>query len=323
MAKSYLVGLDLGGTKLLATALDDDYNVVGRAKIKVGAERDNSSILDCLGEAVEEALDDAKTGLKALTGIGIASPGPIDFEKGVVVETPNLHLNNLPVRDALESRFGVPVFLENDVNAGTFGEFVRGAGVGYRHVVGLFPGTGLGGGLILDGRLFRGTSGAAGEIGHITIEPNGPKCGCGNHGCLEQMASRTAIAKELVGLALHGQSQVILEEAGTDISKVKSKTILKAVKAQEPAVLEVVLRAAQYMGIGMAATVNIFNPQLIILGGGLIEKLGAFYVEEAERAMRAHAMKGPLADVEVRQSQLGDDAAVVGAAVLARGSQDA
>jgi len=317
MKQSYLIGFDLGGTKMLCTVLDDELNVVGREKVKVGSARDNDSILEAIGDAIKKALKSAKVDEDQLRAIGIASPGPIDFENGILLETPNLHLINLPLRDALQKEFGCSVLLENDVNAGTYGEYIRGAAVGFRHVVGIFPGTGVGGGLILDGKLYRGSSGGAGEIGHITIEPDGPKCGCGNYGCLEQMSSRAAIAKELVGLALTGQSKVVMEEAGTDIAKVKSNTILKAVEAGEPAVIEVVKRAARYMGIGMAAAVNIFNPEILILGGGLIEKLGDFYVEEAAESMRAHAMKGLVANVQVRQALLTDDAAVIGAAALA------
>lgn len=317
MKQSYLIGFDLGGTKMLCTVLDDELNVVGREKVKVGSARDNDSILEAIGDAIKKALKSAKVDEDQLRAIGIASPGPIDFENGILLETPNLHLINLPLRDALQKEFGCSVLLENDVNAGTYGEYIRGAAVGFRHVVGIFPGTGVGGGLILDGKLYRGSGGGAGEIGHITIEPDGPKCGCGNYGCLEQMSSRAAIAKELVGLALTGQSKVVMEEAGTDIAKVKSNTILKAVEAGEPAVIEVVKRAARYMGIGMAAAVNIFNPEILILGGGLIEKLGDFYVEEAAESMRAHAMKGLVANVQVRQALLTDDAAVIGAAALA------
>ena len=317
MKQSYLIGFDLGGTKMLCTVLDDELNVVGREKVKVGSARDNDSILEAIGDAIKKALKSAKVDEDQLRAIGIASPGPIDFENGILLETPNLHLSNLPLRDALQKEFGCSVLLENDVNAGTYGEYIRGAAVGFRHVVGIFPGTGVGGGLILDGKLYRGSGGGAGEIGHITIEPDGPKCGCGNYGCLEQMSSRAAIAKELVGLALTGQSKVVMEEAGTDVAKVKSKTILKAVEAGEPAVIEVVKRAARYMGIGMAAAVNIFNPEILILGGGLIEKLGDFYVEEAAESMRAHAMKGLVANVQVRQALLTDDAAVIGAAALA------
>lgn len=318
MAESYLIGFDLGGTKMLCTLLDQDLKVVGRNKVKVGVQRDNETILASVKEAITELLSKEKVKTEQLQAIGIVSPGPIDMEKGVVLEAPNLNLQDFAVRDALGSHFGCPVFLENDVNAGTYGEFIGGAGRGYRHVIGIFPGTGVGGGMILDGRLYRGAYGAAGEIGHITIEPDGPRCGCGNYGCLEQMASRTAIAKELVGLAMQGQAPTILEEAGTDISRVKSKTILKAVKAGEKAVMEVVLRAARYMGMGLATAVNIFNPEVIILGGGLIEKLGDFYVHEAERAMHVHAMKGPASQVVVRQAELEDDAAVVGVAALAR-----
>ncbi|MFW5729668.1 MAG: ROK family protein, partial [Spirochaetota bacterium] len=171
MKGSYLIGIDLGGTKMLCAVLDRNYEVLARTKVKVGADRDNETILKSMIEAVESALKDANIDRDALESIGIVSPGPIDFADGVVLETPNLDLSNFPVRDALEKEFACPVLLENDVNAGTYGEYIRGAAAGFRHVVGIFPGTGVGGGLILDGRLFRGSTGGAGEIGHITIEP--------------------------------------------------------------------------------------------------------------------------------------------------------
>ncbi|NBC29329.1 MAG: ROK family protein, partial [Spirochaetes bacterium] len=190
MKQSYLIGFDLGGTKMLCSVLDNEFNVVGREKVKVGSARDNDTILKAIEEAITKALKSAKVDEDQVRAIGIASPGPIDFENGIVLETPNLHLRNLPVRDALQENFGCPVLLENDVNAGTYGEYIRGAAAGFRHIVGIFPGTGVGGGLILDGKLYRGSTGGAGEIGHITIEPDGPKCGCGNYGCLEQMSSR-------------------------------------------------------------------------------------------------------------------------------------
>jgi glucokinase len=208
--------------------------------------------------------------------------------------------------------------LENDVNAGTYGELIAGAGKGYRHVIGLFPGTGLGGGLILDGRLFRGATGGAGEIGHMIIQVDGRRCGCGQYGCLEAMASRTALAKDLVALAATGGAPAIQKKAGSDFSRIKSGLIQSAWEDGEPAVVGLVDRAARHLGIGMANMVNVFNPQLIIIGGGLVEKLGAPYIQKAEQAMRDHAMARLVTIVEVKQAELGDDSTVIGAAALAR-----
>lgn len=316
--QDYLVGVDLGGTKLLAVVFDNEYAVHGRAKKKVGKARDNEAVLGKMIEVIEEALDEAGAKPADLSAVGIACPGPVDFEQGIVLETPNLGLDNFPVRDRLSAALGVSVFLENDVNAGTYGEYVAGAAAGFRHVVGLFPGTGLGGGLILDGRLFRGATGGAGEIGHMIIQVDGPRCGCGQYGCLEALASRTAIAKDLVALATTGSAPSIRKKAGSDYAEIKSSVIHKGYADGDAAVVDLVDRAARNLGIGMANCVNIFNPELIIIGGGLVEKLGAPYIEKAERAMRDHAMARLVSIVRVKQAELGDDSTVIGAAALAR-----
>lgn len=311
----YVVGFDLGGTKMLATLLDAELNVVGSNKMKTGSDKTNEAVFERIAECIEELLEKENAGEK-LVGIGIANPGPIDLESGILLETPNLNLSNFPIRRLLEERFKVNVLLENDVNAGTYGEYIRGAGKGFRHVLGIFPGTGVGGGLVLDGRLYRGKRGGAGEIGHMTIQLDGPLCGCGKYGCLEALSSRTAIAKDLVQLASKGVAPTIAEKAGTELDKVKSGTIKKAIEQGEREVGEVVKRAARFMGIGMANCVNIFDPEVIVLGGGLVEKLGEYYVREAEQAMRAHAMSDLAEGVKVKEAELGDDATVVGAAAL-------
>ena len=320
--QDYLVGVDLGGTKLLAVVFDGDYTVKGRAKKKVGKARDNDAVLERMIEVIRDAFDDAGVKPEEVSAIGIACPGPVDFEKGIVLETPNLDLDNFAIRDRLSDAVGIPVFLENDVNAGTYGEYVSGAGRGFRHIVGLFPGTGLGGGLILDGRLFRGATGGAGEIGHMIIQVDGRRCGCGQYGCLEAMASRTAVAKDLVALAATGGAPIVQKKAGSDFSAMKSSVIQKAWDEGEPAARDLVDRAARHLGIGMANCVNIFNPELIIIGGGLVEKLGAPYIEKAEQSMREHAMARLVSIVQVKQAELGDDSTVIGAAALAREHQE-
>ena len=245
-------------------------------------------------------------------------PGPIDADSGVVLHTPNVALHEFPLAPRLADDIGCRVFLENDVNAGLWGEYIAGVGRGYRDVIGIFPGTGIGGGIVLDGRLYRGKDGRAGEIGHITVQSDGRRCGCGNHGCLETVASKTAIARDLALLAMNGQSPVLAAAGATDISVIKSGLIKKALEAGDPGVAEVVEQAARFLGIGMAAMVNTFDPEMILLGGGLVEKLGARFTEPAETEMRARAMPHLVEGVTVAEAGLGDDAAIVGAADLAR-----
>ena len=198
---TYVVGFDLGGTKMLAAVMDHQDTILGRAKRKTKAQEDPEVIYGRIAGTIDDALQEAEITKSQLLGIGIGSPGPLDSKKGVILETPNLNMHHFPLADRLKKDFGCPVVLENDVSTGTYGEFMFGAGKGYKHVLGVFPGTGIGGGLVLDGKLYTGATGAAGEVGHMILVPHGPMCGCGQQGCLEAVASRTAIAKDMIHLA--------------------------------------------------------------------------------------------------------------------------
>ena len=310
------IGFDLGGTKMLAAVLDGERELVAKEKNPTHGG-DNETVYGQILDTIRGAIKKAGRSLDELSSVGIAVPGPIDRNTGVILDTPNVGMSDFPLAARLGEELGCPVFLENDVNAGLWGEFVNGVAVGRRHVVGVFPGTGIGGALITDGRLYRGKSGAAGEIGHITVQSDGRRCGCGNHGCLETVASKTAIARDLALLAMNGQSPVLAEAGATDIKLVKSGLIKKALDAGDPGVREVVDQAAYFLGIGMAAMVNTFDPEMIVLGGGLVEKLGSQFTDRAEATMRARAMPRLVAGVEVVEATLGDDAVVVGAAALA------
>lgn len=313
--KTRVIGFDMGGTKMLAVVLDQDYEVCGRAKMRTPAGAADDEILAAIAALITEALEDAESEPAAVAAIGIAVPGPIDRKKGRVITMANVGMKDYPLRDKLQKRLGIPVVLENDVNAGTYGELVAGAAKGARNVVGVFPGTGVGGGIIIDGSLYRGRTGSAGEVGHMVVDAGGRRCGCGKYGCLEAVASKTAIAKELVHLALNGQAPTVLEKAGTDIAKIKSSVISKAVNAGEKAVIEVVERAAWYLGVGLGSLVDIFDPDIVVLGGGLVEKLGDAYLGPAEKSMRTHSMID--SDVRLVRAKLEDDSVIVGSAALA------
>ena len=311
------IGFDLGGTKMLAAVVDDQNRIVVRKKTPTDAP-DNDAAYTAIVELTKTVLAEADLDPASIDAMGIAVPGPIDIARGVVYQTPNVGIRNFSLTDRLNSEFGFPVRLENDVNAGLWGEYVAGIAHGYRDVVGVFPGTGIGGGLILDGRLYYGKNGGAGEIGHITVQSDGRRCGCGNHGCLETVASKTAIARDLAILAMNGQSPILVEAGATDIKKVKSGLIAKALRAGDRGVAEIVDQSARFLGIGLATVVNLFDPELIVLGGGLVEKLGSYIIEIAESTMRERAMQRLVDAVEVRAASLGDDAVVLGAADLAR-----
>jgi glucokinase len=309
---SIVLGFDLGGTKMLC-AVFRGKEIISRYKQETGAQEGPDAVVDRMVETIEKTAEDAGVGLSEIQGMGIAVPGPIDRNNGIMVRTPNLGFYDYPLVKKLKKKFNSHIQIENDVSSGTYGELIQGAAVGYRHVIGAFPGTGIGGGIIVDGKLYRGASGNAGEIGHMIIQLNGPLCGCGQHGCLEALASKTALAKDAVALAAAGKAPTILDEAGTDFAKCKSKVFKKAM-GDDPAVTSIIKRGAELLGIGLANLVNIFNPELIVLGGGLVEKLGKEYTGIAESTMRAYAMEGISRDVQVVQAKLGDDAVVIGAA---------
>ena len=317
-----LVGVDLGGTKILSTIFDTSLEKLGSKKKKTLPSEGSESILEKIVTCIEQAMEKTGFDISEIAAIGVTVPGVFDRKTGVVITTPNLPFSQFPLQSLLEERLSAPVRIENDVNAGTYGEFTKGAAKGYKHVVGIFPGTGIGGGLILDGKLFTGATGNAGEIGHMIINPSGPLCGCGRYGCLEAHASRSAIAKDAVFLANSGAAPQTLEAFGTDYSRYTSKVFSKAGSGGDEAIAALADRAAWYLGIGMANCVNLLSPEVIVIGGGLIERLGDRYLTIAESSMREHAMVGICEEVAVVAASLGDDAAVVGAAALAREHAD-
>ena len=313
----YLLGFDLGGTKMLAMVFDPDFNRLGQKKRKTKADRGAATVVARMIETVDDACADAGIERDQLAAIGIGSPGPLDPYDGVIIHTPNLGFRDFPLRKKMRDEFHVPVVLDNDVNVGTYGEFHFGAGRGLRHVLGLFPGTGIGGGLILDGRIYRGSTGSAGEIGHMILQPDGPLCGCGQRGCLEALASKTSLAKEAVAAASRGRAPTVQEDAGTDLSKARSKALARAFRSGDADMCKAVNHAARYLGIAMANAVNLLNPECIILGGGLVEAMPNVFVDTARDSMREHAMAFPVQDVQVKPAELEDDAVPFGAAKLA------
>ena len=310
------VGLDLGGTKLIAVVVDRDLKVLGRKRRTTRAAEGAEAVYGRIVETIRACLE--RAGLTDPGAVGVAVPGPLDRENGIVLQTPNMGMEGFPLARRLEADLGVPVILENDVNAGVYGEFVAGAARGLRHVIGIFVGTGIGGGLVLDGRLYQGATGNAGEIGHMILQPDGPLCGCGRLGCVEALASRTAMARDLAFLAGIGRAPLVLERAGTDFTAIRSGILGDLVDAGEQAAVEVVERAARRLGVAMANCVNLLSPEAVLLGGGVVKRLGRRFVDPAERSMREHAMAGLVEPVRVLAAALGDDAGPVGAAALAR-----
>lgn len=312
-ANEVIVGVDIGGTKMMATVYDRDFQVLGSARKRSRDKKTGDSegrVLTVIQEALQEA------GNPVVKGIGVGSPGPLDPHTGVIIDTPNLGWKNYPLADVLGNTFKAPVVVDNDVNVGTYGEWCSTDLHVCRHVLGVFPGTGIGGGIIIHGKILHGFSGAAGEIGHITVLPDGPYCGCGKRGCLEAVASRIAIAKEVAALAAREDAPFILEKCGTDLREMRSGVLARAIEAGETKVESVVRQAAYFIGIGVGNLINVLSPEAVVLGGGLVEAMKGLFLEEVQRGVNDHAMPFLRQGVQIRTAQLGDDAVVMGAAHL-------
>jgi glucokinase len=314
--KPYIIGFDLGGTKILATLFDRRFRPLAEIKTRSKPQKGERYFMKALEDCFEELLHQSGVKRSAIVGIGVGSPGIIDERRGVVLDSPNLgFMKKYPLARQIQKNCGgLPVVLGNDVNIGLFGEHQFGAARGYSHVVGIFVGTGIGGALILNGQLYAGATGGAGEIGHMQVDPDGPLCGCGHYGCFEVLCSRLAVATEAAGLAARQKAPYLLQSVGTDPLDIKSGELAKAIRAGDRVILELIRRKSRQIGVVMANLVNVLNPELFVLGGGLVEALPSLIVRESAAAMAAQAMPALVSKVKVVPARLGDRAIVMGAA---------
>jgi glucokinase len=318
-SKDCWVGFDLGGTKMLAVVYDDDFRPLGRSRTRSRGHEGKKAGLERIVAVVKEALKDASVDRKQLAGIGIGCPGPLDPIRGVIHEAPNLGWKNVPVKETLESAFGCPAVVGNDVDVGVFGEYRFGAARNANCVVGIFPGTGIGGGCVYHGKLIQGKNCTAMEIGHIPVLADGLPDGAGNVGTLESLASRLAISSAAAAAAWRGHAPYLREAAGTDIANMRSGVLARAVK-EDRAVEQILNVAARHLSMGVVTMVHLLAPDVIVLGGGLVEAMPDFFIDEVTRRVRKRVLPAYRDAVKVVAAELGDDAAVLGAAAWARES---
>jgi len=316
--KKYWVGFDLGGTKMLAAVLDGGLSVVGRERRKTKAQEGTKAGVQRIVETIQAALDAAKIDVGEVAGIGVGCPGPLDLDQGVLSETPNLGWKDVPLRKAVGSAFGCPVVVVNDVDAGVYGEYALGAARGARCVVGVFPGTGIGAGCVYEGRILRGTKNSCMELGHCQVLPDGPLCGCGQKGCLEAVASRLVISSASAAAAYRGEAPYLLEQVGTDLSNIRSKALATAIEAGDKAIENIVKAAAEWLGVGIANVVNLLAPDVVVLGGGLVEAMPDLILKTAEKTARERVLPSFRKAFRMAVAELGDDASVSGAAAWAK-----
>jgi glucokinase len=309
-------GIDLGGTKILVLVADEGGQVLGQARVATEASQGVDGVIGRLVEATRTAAADAGTEVSGLRAVGISAPGPVDTDDGVITDPPNLPgWHNVPLSRVMGERLGRPVVLENDANCQGIAEHEFGAGVGYRHMVFVTVSTGIGGGVILNNELFAGTSGAAGEFGHLAVAVDGPVCGAGHIGCLEAFASGTAIAnraKELIAAGLLPRTARIAEHN----PPLDAEDVFRAGEEGEAEAAAIIERAGRYLGIGLASIINMLNPQAIVLGGGLMN-MGEKIMGPAVDAARHRSFAQAFGDVQIVEGELGERAAALGAIVVA------
>ncbi|HRX77842.1 MAG TPA: ROK family protein [Pirellulaceae bacterium] len=313
----YWVGLDLGGTKMLATVYDAEFKPLGRKRRRTKGSEGADSVTNRMIRTLRDAIEEAKLTPEQVAGIGIGIPGPVDQAKGIVLEAVNLSWENVPLAKLVRSEFDRPVVVLNDVDAGVYGEYRFGAAKSARTALGIFPGTGIGGGCVYDGQIIRGKRNSCMEIGHISIMPDGQLCGCGLRGCLETEASRLAISAEVAKAAYRGEAPHVMKTVGTTLADIRSSVLAEAIAAGDKVVEQIVRRAARILGTAVATSVHLLCPDVIVLGGGLVEAMPELYVETVASAAKKAVMPSFADTFKVVAAKLGDDAGVLGCAAWA------
>jgi len=346
---SLTIGIDLGGTQIRAAVLRG-AQICARTSRLTGDQPTPEEVLPRLYTTVEEAIEQAQIALRDVSAIGVAAPGPLDNRTGILYAPPNLlSWHAVPLKDLLQERYQLPVFVEHDANAAALGEYLFGAGQGCWHMVYLTVSTGIGGGVIANGRLLEGVNGTAAELGHITIDWQGERCACGNIGCLEALASGRAIARQANEAIARGQGAELLAFARTMLEhtttvpdkgalpnqdfntrpldpgplslpqaaevNVTSRTVARAAEAGIPLARAIITRAAEALGVGLVNILHIFSPELVILGGG-VTQMGAMFLEPALALVQERTMRANLAGARIVQARLGEHAGLIGAGTL-------
>ena len=319
--RDLFVGIDLGGTKILAGVFDEDLKIISRAKKSTKAKQGVEGVIDRIAACANEAVEEAKLEWEEISGIGIGAPSPIDTKTGVVLSAPNLGWTNIPLKEELEKRLKVPVAVENDCNLCTLGVQQCELGGKPKNVMGIFVGTGIGGGLILNGELFEGRHCTAGEVGHMVVMIDGPLLEDNIPGSLEAIASRKAMARRLQAGVENGRKSVIgdiLKESERSYSEMKSSDLRKAFEAGDEWTIDILTQASKAVGIAAGSIINLLTPDVIVIGGGVVEQLDKFMMPIIETKAREHAFDTMDKGVDIFATKLGDDAGISGGGALAR-----
>jgi glucokinase len=316
MKNKIYLGLDVGGTKIAAGLVIETGKIIWREKVPTPRGSSPAGIISAIIQIIETAVNTHRDISIAAIGIGI--PGIVKDNR--IIATPNINLAGCDIASLVYKKFRIKAYLGNDVNLGILGEKWTGAAKNARNVVGLFLGTGLGGGVIVDGKLLLGRNGAGAELGHMAITIDGPQCTCSNKGCLEAFVGRWAIERDIWDAVKRGKRTVITKIIGKSKGPIKSKILAKAIDKNDRVTVKVMEKACTALGNGCVSLIHIFDPEMIVLGGGVMEACGGFILKRVQKIITQDKFFKKLKPVKVTASRLKDDAVVVGAAALAKDS---
>ena len=312
----YRVGVDLGGTNIAVGVVDSDYNIIGRGKVKTNAPRPAEEIFDDIKKAVLMAVEDAGLTMDDISGVGIGTPGSINQDTGIIEFSNNLAFSNVPAKAMLEERLGKPCAFENDANAAALGEAYAGAGKGVKNLVAVTLGTGVGSGIIVDGKVVSGSNFAGGEIGHTVIMVDGEQCNCGRKGCWERYASATALISQTKAKMLECKDSLMWQEADGSIENVDGRTAFNAMYKGDKAAKEVVDKYIKYVAVGVTNIINTFQPDVVCIGGGISNEGDNLLDPIREFAERERYSKYAKKQTAICKAVLKNDAGIIGAALV-------
>ncbi|MBO4692959.1 MAG: ROK family protein [Clostridia bacterium] len=312
----YRLGIDLGGTNIVAGVVDENYSVVAKSNIKTLAPRPAQEIADDMAKVAFEAIKRSGVTIDDISGFGIGTPGSVEAKTGKVIYANNLGFNNVPLADMMEERTGKKFFVANDADSAAYGEYIAGAGKGAKDFIMITLGTGVGGGIILDGKIRAGYNGAGGELGHTVIQMNGEACTCGRNGCFEAYASATALIRQTKQAMIKNSSSIMWEICDGDLLKVNGLTAFDAMRAGDETGKQVVDMYINYLSVGITNFINIFQPGILCIGGG-ISKEGDTIIKPLTRIVGSDNYARTIEKKTViKAAQLGNDAGIIGAAYI-------
>ncbi|MBM3253215.1 MAG: ROK family protein [Candidatus Omnitrophica bacterium] len=316
LEKTSFIGIDVGATNTKIALISKQAFILSRSNFPTKFYQDKIALIKKILNEIHKILKPYKPSAKHIGGIGIGLPGLIDHSKGIVFSLTNIPgWKDVPLKRILERRLNLPVFIDNDVNVICLGEYLYGAGKGSRNVIAVSLGTGIGGGIIINGSLYRGASFSAGEIGHIMINENGPRCGCGRFGCLESYVGNYAIIRTAKEKLKKKTSKILKELTGGNFKNLTPEYLNLAARRGDSLAIEVWEDVGRYLGIGLSAIVNLLNPDRIVICGG-VSKAGNLLLKPVLESLKEYSLDVPFRAVGIVFSKLGDDAGVIGASCL-------